>query len=309
MPPVHSIDQLALAFDDSSLFTLNVVLAFIMFGVALDLKVGDFVALARDPRAPLVGLFCQVVLLPAFALPLALLVAPTPSMALGMILVASCPGGNVSNALTQLANGRVSVSVGMTAVSTLVAVVTTPANFAFWGSLHPWTRALMTQVALDPLDLAGNVALILGAPCLLGMAVAHFAPGFAARMRRPMKALSILFFVGFVAAAFAANFDAFLVAIGSVALPVAVLDGFALALGWTAARLAGLGAADRRAVAIEVGIRNSGLGLLLVFNFFGGLGGMAVICAWWGIWHILAGLTLAGFWSWLDRREAISARR
>lgn len=299
---MHPIDQLTLAFDDSSLFTLNAALAFIMFGVALDLKFADFAALLRDPRAPVVGLLCQMVLLPAIAYPIALAVAPTPSMALGMILVASCPGGNVSNVLTKLGNGRVSVSVGMTAVSTFAAVVTTPANFAFWGSLDPSTRALLTEVALDPVDLAGNVALVLFVPCFVGMTVAHFAPGFAARMRRPMSVFSLLFFAGFVVAAFFANFDAFLVAIGTVALPVAALNAGALALGWTAARIAGLDRADRRAVAIEVGIQNSGLGLVLVYNFFGGLGGMAVVCAWWGIWHILSGMALAGTWAWLDRR-------
>lgn len=295
------IDDLRLSFDAGGLFAINAALAFIMFGVALDLSVRDFVALARDPRAPMVGLLCQFVLLPALTFPLAMAVAPTPSMALGMILVAACPGGNVSNVITQLAGGRVTVSVGMTAVSTLAAMVTTPLNLAFWGSRDPSTRALLTDVALDPTGVALNVAMVLAIPCVVGMTVAAWAPQLAARLRRPMRGASIAFFAIVVVAAFASNFQAFLVAIGTVAVPVALLNGLALALGWTAARIAGLPDADRRAVSIEVGIQNSGLGLVLIFTFFDGLGGMAAVAAWWGIWHILAGMAVAFWWS---RREA-----
>lgn len=299
---MHPIDQLELAFDANGLMALNAALALIMFGVALELTVEDFVRLARDPRGPAVGLVCQFLLLPALAFPLAIAVAPTPSMALGMMLVAACPGGNVSNALTQLAGGRLSVSVGMTAVSTLAAVVVTPLNLGFWGSLHPSTAALVTAVQLDPVELGGTLALVLAMPCAIGMGVRRSLPAVADRLVGPMKVLSVLFFVGVVAAAFAANLDVFVAAIGVVALPVALLNAGALGLGYGAARLAGLPEPDRRAVSIEVGIQNSGLGLALIFTFFDGLGGMAVVARWWGIWHILAGLALAGAWRWSDGR-------
>lgn len=297
------IDQLVLAFDANGLRALNGALALIMFGVALELRVSDLLALARAPRAPLVGLLCQFVLLPALAWPLALAIAPTPSLALGMMLVAACPGGNVSNALTQLAGGRIGVSVGMTAASTLAAVVTTPANLSFWGSLHPSTAALVTAVALDPVEVAWTVGAVLALPCALGMAVARFAPGVAARLLGPMKALSVVFFVGVVVAAFAANLEVFRVAIGTVAAPVAALNALALGLGYAAARLAGLPEPDRRAVSLEVGIQNSGLALALIFTFFDGLGGMAAVAGWWGIWHLLSGGALAAFWRWRDRRS------
>lgn len=302
-----AIDELRLSFDSGGLFIINIALAFLMFGVALDLKVADFRRLFADPRAPSVGLICQFVLLPALAWPLALYVAPVPSMALGMMLVAACPGGNISNVLTQLAGGRLSVSVGMTAVSTLAATLTTPLNLTFWGSLHPSTAALLREVSLDPLQVALNVALLLALPCTLGMLLAHFAPAVAQRLRRPMRILSVVFFGLVVVGAFASNWSVFLVAIGFVALPVALLNALALGLGWFGAGIAGLPDLDRRAVAIEVGIQNSGLGLVLIFNFFEGLGGMAIVAGWWGIWHIIAGLGLAGFWAWRDGRTQRTA--
>ncbi len=300
---MHPIDQVDLAFDAASLQTLNIILGLIMFGVALDLKVSDFVALAKDPKAPLLGLVTQFLILPAATFGLVSLLGPIPSMALGMMLVSACPGGNVSNFFTHLGGGKTSVSVGMTAVSTLAAVVATPANFSFWGSQDPETAALLTSLSLDPTDMLKTVAVLLGIPVVVGMATAHFLPAVAARLRKPFKVLSLTFFVVFIFIAFGKNFDHFVAHIGTVFWPVFFLNALALSLGYGLATTAKLPIAERRAVCIEVGIQNSGLGLVLIFNFFGGLGGMAVVAAWWGIWHLIAGLSLAAFWTLLDRRS------
>lgn len=294
---MHPIDQVQLAFTPESLRTLNLVLGLIMFGVALDLKVQDFVDLAKRPIAPAVGLFAQFLILPPVALLLAKAIAPTPSVGLGMLLVGCCPGGNISNYLAWLARGRVATSVGMTAVSTLVCMVLTPLNFAFWGSQDPEMAALFQQVSLDPLSMAQVVAVLLGLPVVLGMTLAARAPSIAAKLRKPFKVLSIAFFAVFVGIAFSKNFDHFLDHIATVFVPVLVLNAAAFAVGYGLAAVTRLDSADRRAVSIEVGIQNSGLGLILVFNFFGGMGGMAVTAAWWGIWHILAGMTLASLWA------------
>ncbi|MCB9780142.1 MAG: bile acid:sodium symporter family protein [Alphaproteobacteria bacterium] len=299
-----SIDALQLAFSERSLTVLNGILGLIMFGVALDMKLSDFSALARAPLAPVVGLVCQFLLLPALTFVLAVNVAPTPSMALGMMLVAACPGGNVSNFFTSVAGGRVAVSVGMTAVSSLAAFVMTPLNLQLWGTRSDWTAPLVADFDLDPLKLGLQLMLLLVVPITIGMGVNHRLPTVAAKLRKPFKVGSLLFFVAFIAIAFAGNFDAFLVAIGTVFVPVALMNAMALLLGWSGARLVGLPSADRRAVAIEVGIQNSGLGLIIIFTFFGGLGGMAVVAAWWGIWHLVSGLCMAGAWRAWDRRAA-----
>ncbi|MCO4743453.1 MAG: bile acid:sodium symporter family protein [Proteobacteria bacterium] len=293
---MHPIDQVSLAFDPASLRTLNIILGLILFGVALDLSIDDFKRVFRSPKAPVIGLFTQWVLLPALALALVYLFDPTPSIALGMLLVASVPGGNLSNYFTHLSGGETSVSVSMTAVTTAGAVVTTPISLAFWASLHPGTHALFQSVEVDPVAMLVIVGTLLFVPITLGMTIAAKLPRVAERLRPIFKYGSLIFFGVFVAAAFQANFDHFLAHVQTVFFPVLALNTLAYMLGYGVARLGGLTEGERRALSIEVGIQNTGLGLILVFNFFEGLGGMAVICAWWGIWHILTGLTLASAW-------------
>jgi BASS family bile acid:Na+ symporter len=302
------LDTLRLPIDpDGSLLALQVVLGVVMFGVALELVPDDFRRLVRDPRAPLVGLLCQCVLLPAVAFPIAIAVAPQPSMALGLILVAACPGGALSNLLTALARGRVSLSVSMSGISTLLAVVTTPANFAFWGSLHPDTAALLRRVSLDPWDLGRSVAVMVLVPVVLGMATTRIAPDLSLRLQPWMRRASVAFFAGILVVGFAMNHEAFVRGIATTFFPVAAVNAAAFLLGWVGATVAGLAEDERRAVCIEVGIQNSGVALVLVFAFFDGLGGMAGVATWWGVWHLVAGLAVVGLFRWRDARAVAAA--
>ncbi len=291
------IDEVTLHFSSTSLTVLNIILGLVMFGVALDLRVEDFRRVLASGRPALLGLTAQFFLLPAFTFGLVWLLEPAPSMALGMMLVAACPGGNISNFITHLARGNAALSVSMSAVSTAAAIVMTPANLAFWGSLHPATAGVLRRVELDPLHLLGTIATLLGVPIVAGMWITARRPRLARRLRRPMRAFSLVFFAAFVAAALAANWSYFVRFVGRVAGLVAVHNATALGLGYGASRLFGLAEGDRRAVSIEIGIQNSGLALVLIYGFFEGLGGMAIVAAWWGIWHIVAGLSLAFFWS------------
>lgn len=290
------IDAVRLNFSPESLVALNVILAFVMFGVALDMKLEDFKGIGSAPKAVLIGLAAQFVMLPAIAWALTMVLKPQPSIALGIILVASCPGGNISNFLTNFARGNTALSVTVTAFSTVGAMFFTPFNTAFWGSLNPDTREILTRIAIDPVEMLAAVAVLLVVPALLGMTVARHFPAFAARSRKPFRILSLVVFAAFVVGALVANWDYFLTYVHRVVIGVFLLNALGLAGGYAAARLARLPEVDRRAVSIEVGIQNSGLGLVLVFNFFSGLGGMAITAAWWGIWHILAGTTLATWW-------------
>lgn len=290
------MDDVVLRFSPAGLAVLQAALALVMFGVALDLTPRDFRRVWRAGRPVLVGIAGQLLLLPAATFALVWCLEPPPSLAFGMLLVAACPGGNISNFMSHLAGGNVALSVSLSAVSTVSSIVTTPLNLAFWAGRYSPTAALLQQVAVDPLELAITVAVLLGLPILLGMAFAHFRPLLAARLRRPMRGLSLVVLGLFVVAALVANFDFFQLYAARVFALVAIHNGLALALGYFLARLAGLQEAERRTLAIEVGIQNSGLGLILLFQFFNALGGAAILAAFWGIWHILSGLALSSWW-------------
>lgn len=290
------IDQVQLSFNPQTLTLLNAVLGLVMFGVALELKVDDFRAALKTPKALALGLIGHHILFPAMTYVLVWILNPVPSIALGMILVSSCPAGHISNFLVHHARGNTALSVSVSALSTAVAVVMTPLNFAFWGNLHPITSGLMKQVAMSPWEMLEVIVLLLGLPLVLGMWVARRYPGFAQRIRKPMKIISLLVLVGFIVGALAANFRHFLDYIQFVVVVVFIHNLLALVSGYSLAAAIGLPERDRRAITFEMGIQNSGLGLILIFNFFNGLGGMAIVTAWWGIWHIVAGITLATFW-------------
>ena len=293
----ESIDALQLNLDSGGLHIMNVSLAIIMFGVALELTLDDFKKVAKNPKGTLVGLASQFLLLPALTFLLVILMEPHPSFALGMMMVAACPGGNISNFFSLLARGNAALSVSMTAVSTLLSIVMTPFNFAFWASMYGPTNAILTEIHLNLFEVFRIIVLILGIPLILGMALRHFKDQLSQTISPYIKNFGIIFFAGFVIVAFSMNFENFMNYVHLVILIVLLHNGIALSSGYGLAYLFKLPRKDRKSIAIETGIQNSGLGLLLIFNFFDGLGGMALVTAWWGIWHIVAGLTIGWYWS------------
>ncbi len=293
----ESLDQVQLDFSPESLFFLNIVLGFIMFGVALELKLDDFRQILIKPKGPIVGVISQFILLPALTFCLIWLMKVEASMALGMILVAACPGGNISNFISLLAKGNVALSVTLTAIATLLAIVMTPFNFTFWGSLYPPSAKILTKISLDPIEMFTTVLFLLGIPLILGMWTTHQFPQLTKKIIKPIKILSIIIFAAFVVVALYNNFGYFLEYIHIIILIVFLHNAIAFIGGYGFAKLLGLDQASARSITIETGIQNSGLALVLIFGFFGGLGGMALIAAWWGIWHIVTGLSLAFVWS------------
>lgn len=300
---MDAIDQVTLNFSEANLFYLNLSLGFIMFGVAMNLRVDDFIRVIRNPRPALVGMVSQFLLLPALTFLLILIIQPRPSFALGMMLVAACPGGNISNFMTAMARGNTALSVSLTAVSSTFAIIMTPINISLWGSMYGPTATILTEVSLDFWDLLKTITTLLLVPIILGMLLRKWKSVIADRLHPIMHYSSIAIFIAIVIMAFGANFDLFLSYIHLVVLLVLVHNAIALVAGYNLGALFKLQQQDRRSIAIETGIQNSGLGLILIFGFFDGLGGMAIVAAWWGIWHIISGLSLAYFWS---RSEALS---
>ncbi|SFU08668.1 bile acid:sodium symporter family protein [Sedimentitalea nanhaiensis] len=287
------IDDITLNFSPQTLALLNGVLAVMMFSVAIDLTPADFRRVLVAPKPLIVGLISQFVILPALTFLLVLSTAPRPSIALGLILVAACPGGNLSNYMTHRAGGNAALSVSMTAFSTVGAILITPLNIAFWGSLYDPTHAILHDTAIDPVSVAITVGGMLILPLISGVLLNARRPDLAGRIRKPLQLLSVAIFISFVILALAANWTYFLLYAGAVAALVIAHNALAFAGGFGLATLTGLSPFNRRAITIETGIQNSGLGLVLIFGFFGGLGGMAVVAATWGIWHAISGLALA----------------
>ncbi|MCP4443330.1 MAG: bile acid:sodium symporter family protein [Aureispira sp.] len=297
------IDNAVISFDGSVQSIMKVILGLVIFGVALDIKVGDFKQVFSTPKAVLLGLVAQFFIFPALTFLIIYLASLSPqtafypSVALGMLLVAACPGGNMSNFFSNLAKGNTALSVTMSAVSTVAAVIMTPFNFSFWGSILPETEALLQTLSISFMDMFQTIMILLCIPLVAGMAIAHYFPKVAAKARTPMKMLSISFFVVLIIGAFAANYSNFINYVGGVVLIVFIQNSIALFTGFSLAKMVGLSERDSRTVSIEVGIQNSGLGLILFFEYFNTLGGMGIIIAWWSIWHMISGLSLATYWS------------
>lgn len=293
----ESLDLVTLNFNKDSLFLLNICLAFIMFGVAIELKTDDFKILFKHPKAIFTGLVSQFILLPAITFLLVWIIEPTAGIALGMILVAACPGGNVSNFFSILSKGNVALSVSITAIASSLAVILTPLNFTFWAGLYEPTNKLLKSVSLDVYGIVITIIFVLLIPLVMGMWVNHTNPTFTKKYSSIIRKISVLIFSAFVVIGLASNFDYFINYIHIILLIVLAHNALAFVTGYSTGLLIGLSEKDKRSVAIETGIQNSGLALVLIFDFFNGLGSMAIVAAWWGIWHLIAGFTLSWYWS------------
>lgn len=311
---LESLNGVSINFGEGGMMIVNIILAFVMFGVALGIKTQTFKDVFTSPRSVIVGILLQWVGLPAvtFAIALALIPVITPMIALGMILVASCPGGNISNFISSLSKGNIELSVSMTAISTAFAPLITPINFFLWGSLYSSVISLNSEIprlVIPFLPMLEQILLLLGVPIVLGLLFARYFPNATKKITKPAQTLSILLFIGMVVVSFSQNFQIFLDNIIYVFFIVMLHNAAALATGYFGGKLAKVPERDRRSLTVEIGIQNSGLGLILLFNaaifppevWHGHYGGMLFITAWWGIWHIISGLTVA----YLFRRKPV----
>lgn len=287
-----------------ALVALNAVLAFMMFGVSLGLRPSDFSNVLRRPVAPVTGLVAQFMLLPAITCAATWALDISPGLALGMILVSCCPGGSFSNVMTWIGRANVATSVSMTAISSLAAVVMTPFNFALYGHLNPNTRDALQAIALPAENMVLIVVMVLAVPMLLGMVIGARYPAFARDSERFFRTASLGVFLLFVAVSFSKHWQTAVQIAGSVLLLVIAHNALAFVIGDVSGRVARLPVADRRAVTMEVGIQNSGLALAILFTFYPGAGEMLVVAGFWGVWHLVSGLSLAGYWNFSNRRHA-----
>lgn len=290
-----NLDNIQIHFSPNGLLFLNICLGYILFGIALNLTIDDFKQIVKQPKTVFAGVFSQFIAFPLITFLLVLIWKPAAPLALGMFLVAACPGGNISNYITHLSKGNVALSITLTAMSTVLAIFFTPFNFSFYASKYAATNTLMQSIHLDFFDLLESVVVLLAIPLCLGMLVRHYFPLFTEKTKKFFSISSLIIFVGFLVIACSNNIDTFKLYFKQIIFLVFVHNLLGFTIGFTIAKLAKLDIATVKTITIETGIQNAGLGLILIFNFFGGMGAMALIAAWWGIWHIIAGLILASF--------------
>jgi len=293
-------EPITINFSQGSLTVLNICLALIMFGVALGIKPEHFYQLRSDKKALATGLFSQYVLLPLLTMILIFVLSPSPDIALGMLLVAACPGGNASNFFSMLSKGNVALSVTLTAITSVFCFLVTPLNFFFWSSMVPGLSQRVQSFEISFWDLFLNMMVILLLPLVLGMTFAHFLPKLTGKISNAFRTLSILILISFIGVAFMNNFEVFKAHIFSVFWLVLLHNGLGLLSAYYLSSLLKNTEQVNRTVAIETGIQNSGLGLVLIFTFFQGDGSMALVAAWWGIWHLVSGFAFAYF---MQRRK------
>jgi BASS family bile acid:Na+ symporter len=306
---LSALDQVTINFSSAGTHLVNSILALIMFGVALDIRLGVLKEVLVKPKALITGLVSQLIMLPAVTFLLIVIFQKwlTPTVSMGMILVASCPGGNISNFMTNLAKGKTELSVTMTAVNTALAIFTTPLIFKIYGGLYVEYMAKASEHLLQPIfiplgQMFSTIFILLGIPLTLGLLCSHFFPRFSKKISPTFRKASMGLFLLIIVMAFSNNFDIFLKYIQWIFIIVLIHNGVALLTGFSFASLLRVDRKERRAITIETGIQNSGLGLALLFNpkIFPpeiAIGGMLFITAWWGIWHIVSGLGLSYIWS------------
>ena len=312
---LESLSSVTINFGEGGMMIVNIILAFVMFGVALGIKTQTFKDVFRNPKSVIVGLLMQWIGLPAVTFIVCLILNPviTPMVALGMILVACCPGGNISNFISSLSKGNIELSVSMTAVSTAFAPIITPLNFFVWGNLYSQIVSIRAQIPtlhIPFMPMLEQILLLLGVPIVLGLVFAKYFPNATKMITKPAQIISILLFIGMVIVSFSQNFQIIVDNIIYIFFIVLLHNACALSTGYLGGTLAKLPQRDRRSLTVEVGIQNSGLGLILLFNpaifppevWHSHYGGMLLITAWWGIWHIVSGLTVA----YLFRRKPLT---
>ncbi len=290
---MEAIDLAQFNFSPRIGLAVAAMVGFLVFAVALDLTWDQFRRVLEKPKAPGIGLVAQYVILPAVAFGIGLLLAGTPSIALGLLLVTCCPAGALSNYLTGVARGSVATSVSMTAISTLFSIILTPLLFGFWASMNPDTAAVLQRIEIDPRRVVMVLLIMLIVPVTAGMFIRAKRPDTADNIRLWSRRIAGGVFAAVVATLILGNIKV----LGNFARdalpPVLVTFAIAVALGWGLARVSGLPAPDRRAVTLEVAFQNVALAIGMAVAFFPSLAGVAITAILWGVVHLSLGFALA----------------
>jgi len=241
---------------------LIAALALIMFGLGLSLTLGDFRRLLGHPKAVVLALVLQALVLPAICYGLIVVLGVAPVYAVGLMLLAASPGGVSANLFSHLFGGNVAMNISLTAINTMLSIVSLPliANFAID------TFAKSGQVVPMQTAKVVEVIVIVLIPVAIGMFVKHRAPGFAARMDTPMKRFSMAVLAALAVVAIAKEWDAITTSFASIGLAVILFNVASLGLGYYVPRMLGLDRSNAIAIGYEIGIHNSTLAIFVALS-------------------------------------------
>lgn len=271
---------------------VSLLLGIVMFGMGMTLSVGDFKLVLKEPKGVIIGVLAQFIIMPSLAYVLAKVLHLSPEVAVGVILVGSCPGGTASNVMTFLSKGNTALSVTITSITTLLAPILTPAIIYFLAS--EWLNVSAGDMFL-------SVVKMVLIPIILGIIVKLIFKNKTNAVNGAMPIVSVVAIVAIVAAVVSGSRDKILDT-GLLIFAVVILhNSLGLLLGFFVSKLLKLNYEDQKAVSIEVGMQNSGLGAALAMAHFSPLA--AVPSAIFSVWHNISGPILASYWGWKADRQ------
>ncbi|WP_150538430.1 bile acid:sodium symporter family protein [Actinobacillus vicugnae] len=270
------------------------LLGIVMLGMGLTLTFKDFAEVTKNPKAAILGVIAQFIVMPSIAFGLAKIFQLPPDLAIGVILVGSCPGGTSSNVMTYLAKGNTALSVACTTVSTLLAPVLTPTVFYLFAS--EWLEINASAMFISVLQM---VLL----PIFIGVVIRSIFKQKVEQFSQTMPLISVLAIVLIVTAVVSVSKDRIIESGLLVFLVVALHNGLGYLLGYLFGRIFKLPVADSKAIAIEVGMQNSGLGAALAALHFKANPLIAVPSAVFSFWHNISGPLLAMFFATMKNEK------
>ena len=286
---------------------LSCVLALMVFSVALELKVEDFRRVAQTPKAVICGLIPQFILLPIGTWLATLALDLPANVEAAMILVAACPGGSLSNVVTHFGRGNTALSVSVSAVASIIALIATPFNFGWMIATNPATASWLRELNLDASGIWVSLLFLLAIPMTLGLCVAYQFPSATRKIQKPLANLSLVALLAFIVLGLIKERQLLTLGLLPMLAIVIAHNACGLFFGWITSVAMGVTERDRRAVMIEGGMQNSGLALGIIAVQFNSDLGMIIIASLWGMWHIVSGMSLALMWRRKDAGGANEA--
>ncbi|WP_191565389.1 bile acid:sodium symporter family protein [Metabacillus idriensis] len=279
---------------------ITILLGIVMFGMGLTLKAVDFKIVLTKPLPVIIGVCAQFIIMPSVAFLLAYGMNLPPELAAGLVLLGSVPGGTASNVMVYLAKGNLPLSIAMTSLSTLIAPIATPLILLLLAG--QW-------MPIDPVSMFVSITQVIIVPIILGIAIRKFFRTGVDKSLSVIPLISVLAIIIIVSAVISANVES-IAESGLLIISAVILHNtFGLLLGYLTALMLGLDEGTRRAISIEVGMQNSGLGVALASAHFGPLAALPSVLG--AVWHNISGPILATFWSKkpvVEKKEDWSAK-